>query len=78
MSVEGTVGRRHRRARARRWRRTLLGLSPARAIVIVAIAATIGSLLESWLGATLEGPGVLNNDMLNFINTATAGVRGRS
>jgi uncharacterized membrane protein len=24
------------------------------------------------LGATLEGPGILNNDMLNFINTAVA------
>jgi uncharacterized protein (TIGR00297 family) len=39
---------------------------------IVVAAATIGALVESWLGATLEGPGVLNNDMLNFINTATA------
>ena len=34
--------------------------------------ATAGSLLESWLGATLEAPGILNNDMLNFINTAIA------
>jgi uncharacterized membrane protein len=31
-------------------------------------------LLESWLGATLEAPGILNNDMLNFINTAGAAV----
>jgi uncharacterized membrane protein len=34
--------------------------------------ATIGSLVESWLGATLEEPGILNNDLLNFINTAVA------
>ena len=29
-------------------------------------------LIESWLGATLEAPGILNNDMLYFINTGTA------
>lgn len=40
----------------------------------VVIGATAGSLLESWLGATLEAPGILNNDMLNFINTAAAAV----
>ena len=32
----------------------------------------LGALVESALGATLEGPGILNNDMLNFINTAVA------
>ena len=42
------------------------------------IGATAGSLLESWLGATLEAPGILNNDMLNFINTAAAAARSRS
>jgi uncharacterized protein (TIGR00297 family) len=41
-------------------------------LLSIAVAATIGSLIESWLGATLEGPGILNNDMLNFINTASA------
>lgn len=49
-----------------------LGLVPSRVIVPIAIAATIGALAESALGATLEGPGILNNDMLNFINTAIA------
>ena len=38
----------------------------------VVIAATVGALVESMLGATLEGPGILNNDLLNFINTAVA------
>jgi uncharacterized protein (TIGR00297 family) len=47
-------------------------LVPASAIVAVVVAATAGSLVESALGATLEGPGILNNDMLNFINTAVA------
>jgi len=53
---------------------TALGLIPASAIVVVVIAATAGALVESALGATLEGPGILNNDMLNFINTAVAAV----
>jgi uncharacterized protein (TIGR00297 family) len=48
-----------------------LGLVPSAWLAAVVIGATAGSLLESWLGATLEAPGILNNDMLNFINTAT-------
>jgi len=51
-----------------------LRLIPRDALGILVVAATIGALVESWLGATLEGPGVLNNDMLNFINTATAAI----
>ena len=46
-------------------------ISPA-AIPVVIAGATAGALVESALGATLEGPGILNNDMLNFINTAVA------
>jgi uncharacterized protein (TIGR00297 family) len=49
-----------------------VGLIPGALIVIVVVAATAGALVESALGATLEGPGILNNDMLNFINTAVA------
>lgn len=44
----------------------------ATAIGAVVVGATAGALVESALGATLEGPGILNNDMLNFINTAVA------
>ena len=47
-----------------------LGIVPWAAIAAIVIGATAGSLLESWLGATLEAPGILNNDVLNFINTA--------
>jgi len=36
------------------------------------VGATIGAFAESWLGATLEGPGILNNDLLNCLNTAIA------
>ena len=38
----------------------------------VVVGAVAGALVESVLGATLEGPGILNNDLLNFINTAVA------
>jgi uncharacterized protein (TIGR00297 family) len=50
------------------------GLVPASAIFAIVAGATIGALVESGLGATLEGPGILNNDMLNFITTAVAAV----
>jgi uncharacterized protein (TIGR00297 family) len=49
-----------------------LGLAGVHTIVPIVIAATIGAFVESLLGSTLEGPGILNNDMLNFINTAVA------
>lgn len=49
-----------------------LGLIAGRMALGVVVAATAGALVESVLGATLEGPGILNNDMLNFINTAVA------
>jgi uncharacterized protein (TIGR00297 family) len=49
-----------------------LSLAPAAWLAAIVLGATAGSLLESWLGATLEAPGILNNDMLNFINTAAA------
>lgn len=51
-----------------------LGLVHGNAIWYVVIGATAGSFVESGLGATLEGPGVLNNDMLNFVNTAVAAI----
>jgi uncharacterized protein (TIGR00297 family) len=49
-----------------------LGIVPWTATGAIVLAATAGALLESWLGATLEAPGILNNDMLNFVNTAAA------
>jgi uncharacterized protein (TIGR00297 family) len=48
------------------------GLIHGTALLAVVAGATAGALVESALGATLEGPGILNNDMLNFINTAVA------
>ena len=48
------------------------GLIPSHYIWLSTIGATVGAFAESALGATLEGPGILNNDMLNFINTLVA------
>jgi uncharacterized protein (TIGR00297 family) len=52
----------------------VFGLIAWSLVIVVVVAATIGALVESALGATLEQPGILNNDMLNFINTAVAAV----
>jgi uncharacterized protein (TIGR00297 family) len=49
-----------------------LGLIAPSATLAIVAGATAGALVESALGATLEGPGILNNDMLNVINTAVA------
>ena len=49
-----------------------LGLTTWLLALVVVAAATAGSLLESALGASLEDRGIVNNDVLNFINTAAA------
>jgi uncharacterized protein (TIGR00297 family) len=49
-----------------------LGVVPRAALAPIVAGATVGAFVESALGATLEAPGILNNDMLNFINTAIA------
>lgn len=48
------------------------GLVPAVALPAIVAAATIGAFAESAMGATLEAPGIVNNDVLNFLNTAIA------
>jgi len=49
-----------------------LGEITSAMVVAVVAGAVVGAGAESALGATLEGQGVLNNDTLNFINTAVA------
>jgi uncharacterized protein (TIGR00297 family) len=49
-----------------------LQIVPGTALVPIVAGSTIGALVESLLAATLEAPGILNNDALNFINTAVA------
>jgi uncharacterized protein (TIGR00297 family) len=51
---------------------TSLGLVAPAALLPIVISATLGALVESLLAASLEPPGILNNDALNFINTAVA------
>jgi uncharacterized protein (TIGR00297 family) len=51
-----------------------VGLIPPDALLPVVAGATIGAFAESALASTLEGPGVVNNDVLNFLNTALAAV----
>lgn len=47
-----------------------LGLIPTTAVAVVTAAATVASLLEGVLGATLEARGMLTNDAVNFVNSA--------
>jgi uncharacterized protein (TIGR00297 family) len=49
-----------------------LGLLPFGSLWMVVLAATIGSLVESALAATLEADHILNNHVLNFVNTFVA------
>ena len=47
-----------------------LHLIPVAWVIAVVGAATIASLVESVLGATLESAGFLDNNALNFVNSA--------
>jgi uncharacterized protein (TIGR00297 family) len=49
-----------------------IGLSRPSVLVPIVAGATIGAFVESALAATLEHRGILNNDVLNFVNTAIA------
>ncbi|MEO7271805.1 MAG: DUF92 domain-containing protein, partial [Vicinamibacterales bacterium] len=49
-----------------------LGLVAASALAAIVVGATVGAFAESALGATLEHRGILNNDVLNFLNTGIA------
>ncbi len=44
------------------------------AIGIILLSGTIGNLVDSILGAALERKGFIGNDMVNFLNTLTAGL----
>jgi uncharacterized protein (TIGR00297 family) len=46
------------------------GLVPWMAVPLITTAATVASLIEGALGSTLEARGILNNDTLNFVNSA--------
>jgi uncharacterized protein (TIGR00297 family) len=48
------------------------GLVSPRAAAVIAIAGFLGTLVDSLLGALLERRGWLNNDLVNFLSTASA------
>ena len=50
----------------------VLGLIAPRALTAVVLGAAAGSIAESALAVAFEAKGVLNNDTLNFLNTAIA------
>jgi uncharacterized protein (TIGR00297 family) len=50
----------------------LLGLIPIPTVWIVVTAATVGAFVESVLAVSFERSGVLDNDVLNFLNTGVA------
>jgi uncharacterized protein (TIGR00297 family) len=54
------------------WMAAELGLIGYELIPVVAIAAVVASFIESVLGAAFEPRGILNNDLLNFVTTASA------
>ncbi len=51
-----------------------LQLAPGSTVPAIVGGAIAGSVAESVMGATLEGPGIVNNDVLNFLNTAIAAI----
>jgi uncharacterized protein (TIGR00297 family) len=51
-----------------------LGLVPRSTLAGIVAGATLGAFAESALSATLEHRGILNNDVLNFLNTGIAAV----
>jgi uncharacterized protein (TIGR00297 family) len=52
------------------WLAERLGLISSEWILCVVVASTVASLAEGVLGTAFESSGVLNNDALNFINSA--------
>jgi uncharacterized protein (TIGR00297 family) len=50
------------------------GLIPASGIGIVVAAAFLGTTLESYLGATLATARAMDNEVMNFLNTAAGGL----
>lgn len=47
----------------------VVGLFPWVGVAVVAVAAFVGTTLESILGATVESRGLLDNEAMNFLNT---------
>ncbi len=46
------------------------------AILVIVLAGTLGNMFDSFLGALLERKHIINNDVVNFLNTAFAALIG--
>ncbi|MGH7442754.1 MAG: DUF92 domain-containing protein [bacterium] len=53
-----------------------IGLTPVRATLPILLAGLSGNLLDSWLGATLQRDGHMDNETVNFANTCGGAVLG--
>jgi uncharacterized protein (TIGR00297 family) len=51
-----------------------LGLTRGTEFAIITLAGATGSAVDSYLGGTLEKQGLLNNEGVNFLGTAAAGL----
>jgi uncharacterized membrane protein len=49
-----------------------LGLIAWPAVIVVTVVSVVASFVEGALSRAFEGPGILNNDTLNFLNSAAA------
>ncbi len=49
------------------------GLLSPRSMMLAVLAAIAGTIMDSFLGASLERHRILNNDLVNFLSTFTAG-----
>jgi uncharacterized membrane protein len=54
------------------WSSSFSNILPLRWSPVVALAGTAGMFLDSILGATLENPGWMGNDSVNFVSTVFA------
>lgn len=52
----------------------LLGLTRGTEFAVITLAGATGSAVDSYLGGTLEKEGLLNNEGVNFLGTAVAGL----
>jgi uncharacterized protein (TIGR00297 family) len=53
-----------------------IGLLPQGLVGLVTLAAFVGSTADSYLGATLEAKGLMDNEAVNFSNTLVGALAG--
>lgn len=51
---------------------TIIGLQDMLGFLIIFLSANIGNLVDSYLGATIQTKGFLNNEQVNFVSSTAA------